>query len=324
MRWRDGRVVDGEATIEAAALARPLDERAEPRTGRDSKLPPCRINVPGCKGRRILEPLTGLVDSLDVALPYRYKLLFVGVDASLSDSPLRAAARDAVALSKLFCHFGYWHPEAHHLLTNENATADNVRAALHECVRSEDLDLLLLFWSGHAGPVGSQHVLIANDTRSTSSGLHNAIRLDELTVCMVAGRGVKNRVLILDTCHAGAATEHLNGIPATVNGTQRTVVLAACAANESAREDAEQGFFTRALLDEAKKRAVGIRRRRASTINLLDVFQGAADAVTATHHQQPYVRMHGLGTPLRLPLLRQTALPFEAESEAPVFSRPAA
>ena len=91
--------------------------------------------------------------------PYRYRLLFVGVNTPCEGPPLRAAVRDAEAMSDRFRGWGYRDAERLHLLVRDEATAPNVLHHLETDARERDLDLLLVYWAGPMLARGRTHVL---------------------------------------------------------------------------------------------------------------------------------------------------------------------
>jgi hypothetical protein len=66
------------------------------------------------------------------------------------------------------------------------------------------------------------------------------------------------------------------------------------------------GFFTAALLRQLRRpRRPGVR-----SLNLLDAFNRTADEAVARIGQEPVFTTNGAGR-LRIPILTQSALPFE-------------
>lgn len=245
--------------------------------------------------------------------PFRYRLLFVGVNHCPFGNHLCAAGRDAEALHQLFRGWGYWH-DGNVLMVGADARSDRIREHLLETSRSRDLDLLLIYWSGHMLPREDGHYLMGKDAAASGSRLTGIIRLDELTLPMLASRAIRNRVLILDTCHAGSATRHLESLGDVVPARERLVVLAACAHDDIAVEDRQHGVFTKALYRELTASAEPRGRSTTRTIDLLACFQQAAQAANEEARQQPFFLVRGPGAHLRLPIIRQSRFHFE---EAP-------
>src|SRR6478672_9922410 len=127
----------------------------------------CRTDTPvGPQG-----PLMPLRD-------FRYHLLSIGVNREANGATVRSAERDAFGISWTFAQLGYWRAERNRCLTGVQATPAAIDAHLAYCAGITDLDLLLLFWSGHLFSV------------------------DSLVEALAATEGARLRVLLVDTCHA--------------------------------------------------------------------------------------------------------------------------
>ena len=147
---------------------------------------------------------------------------------------------------------------------------------------SHDLDLLLLFWSGH----------FFSET--------------PVVEALAAVPSAKLRVLIVDTCHAEERIRRLEQALAALPDDRRPIVLASCAADSRTRENSVHGFFTGALLRQLRRP----RRPGAKTLDLLDAFNRAADEAVGRIGREPFFATNGAGR-LRIPILTQTPLPFE-------------
>ena len=95
--------------------------------------------------------------------PFRYRLLFVGVNTVPGGPPLHAAARDAEAMSARFRGWGYDYRTRHVLLLNQDATATRVTDEIQSARAAADLDLLLIYWAGHLHANGRKHLLSTHD-----------------------------------------------------------------------------------------------------------------------------------------------------------------
>jgi hypothetical protein len=213
---------------------------------------------------------------------FRYHLLSIGVNREANGATVRSAERDAFAISWTFAQLGYWRAERNRCLTGAQATAPAIDAHLASCAALEELDLVLLYWSGHL----SHDVAVVE----TLAGVSNA----------------RLRVLIVDTCHADERMKRLEAAIATVPDERRPVVLAACAPDARSRENSVNGFFTGALLRQLRRP----RRPGVKTLDLLDAFNRAADDAVRRTGREPLFSTNGAGR-LRLPILAQTPLPLE-------------
>jgi hypothetical protein len=213
---------------------------------------------------------------------FRYHLLSIGVNREANGATVRSAERDAFAISWTFAQLGYWRAERNRCLTGAQATAPAIDAHLASCAALDELDLVLLFWSGHLS--------------------HDAAVVDTLASMPNA----RVRVLIVDTCHADDRMKRLEAAIDAVAEDRRPVVLASCAPDSRSRENSVNGFFTGALLRQLRRP----RRPGVKTLDLLDAFNRAADDAVRRTGREPLFATNGAGR-LRLPILAQTSLPLE-------------
>ena len=219
---------------------------------------------------------------------FRYHLLSIGVNREANGASVRSAERDAFGISWTFAQLGYWRAEGNRCLTGTQASAPAIDAHLAHCAGLEDLDLLLVYWSGHLFSVNPLVDAIARD---------GAARL---------------RVLIVDTCHADDRLRRLEDALAGVPDARRPIVLASCAADSRTRENSVNGFFTGALLRQLRRP----RRPGTRTLDLLDAFNRAADEAVSRTGREPLFASNGAGR-LRIPILTQTSLPFDSHLSNP-------
>jgi hypothetical protein len=213
---------------------------------------------------------------------FRYHLLSIGVNREANGHSVRSAERDAFGISWTFAQLGYWRPERNRCLTGAQATPPAVDAHLAHCAAIADLDLLLVYWSGHLFTLAPILETLARDG------------------------GTRQRVLIVDTCHADDRMGRLEEAIAAMPDERRPIVLASCAADARSRENSVNGFFTGALLRQLRRP----RRPGARSLDLLDAFNRAADEAVRRTGREPFFASNGAGR-LRIPLLSQTTLPFE-------------
>lgn len=213
---------------------------------------------------------------------FRYHLLSIGVNREANGASVRSAERDAFGISWTFAQLGYWRAERNRCLTGAQSTPQAIDAHLSSCAAIEDLDLVMVFWSGH----------LFQDA--------------EIVGTLAAVPEARLRVLIVDTCDADDRLKKieaaLDGIPAD----RRPVVLASCAPDTRTRENSINGFFTGALLRQLRRP----RRPGVKTLDLLDAFNRAADDAVRRTGREPLFSTNGAGR-LRLPILTQTSLPLE-------------
>lgn len=213
---------------------------------------------------------------------FRYHLLSIGVNRDANGHSVRSAERDAFGISWTFAQLGYWRAERNRCLTGLQATSPAIDAHLAHCASLDDLDLLLVYWSGYL------------------------FGLNPVVEALARDGGARLRVLIVDTCHADDRMRRLEAALAEIPADRRPIVLASCAADGRSRENSVNGFFTGALLRQLRRP----RRPGARSLDLLDAFNRAADEAVSRVGREPLFAANGAGR-LRIPILAQTALPFE-------------
>lgn len=235
-------------------------------------------------------------------MSFRYRLLFVGVNAVPGGPSLHAAARDAEAMSGRFACWGYASRTHHRLLTNQDATRDHVLDEIQSAAGTPGLDLLLIYWAGHLVPGARKHVLTTTDHAADGSG---GIGLDVVTGAIAGAKGVRHRVLILDACNAQAAASHLNGLSRQVSAEETLAVFAAGGPDRDGREYPRRGYFTGGLLEQLPCDSRGLPPQ----FDLVQALHAGADRLAPRRREQPLVVVSGADQPLRLPAIGRT-LPF--------------
>lgn len=127
--------------------------------------------------------------------------LLIGIDYKDSVRPLSYAVQDAKHLHRL-CKSSYTGDSI--LLTDSEATADNIRAKLNELYRSAQGDsdsVILIHFSGHGTRV-PYPCLVTHGWRNTPIDNTNSFSLEELRSLLNTFRG-PNIVLFLDACYSG-------------------------------------------------------------------------------------------------------------------------
>ena len=216
------------------------------------------------------------------ARDFRYHLLSIGVNREANGASIRSAERDAFGVSWTFAQLGYWRVERNRCLTGSQACPSAIDAHLAYCGELGDLDLLLIFWSGHLFSIES---ILDAFARTADARL---------------------RILIVDTCQADDHLKQLDETLTAMPDAQRPIAFASCAADGRSRENSVHGFFTAALLRQLRRP----RRPGTRSLNLLDAFDRASDETLARVGQEPLFTTNGAGR-LRIPILTQSALPFE-------------
>ena len=237
--------------------------------------------------------------------PYRYRLLFVGVNTPCEGPPLQAAVRDAEAMSDRFRGWGYLDAERHRLLVRDQATVPNILQSLEHAAAEPGLDLLLVYWAGTMLARGRSHVLAA---ACEPNGGPATLNLETLTSAMAAAPSTRHRVLILDTCTTTARTSspddtapHLSRLTRLASAHPDVAVLAVSAPDALRREHPRRGYLTGTLLEQL---APGAEPPKA---DLLAALRVTADRLATTLHQHPVLSIVEPHEPLRLRAIRRAA-----------------
>lgn len=236
--------------------------------------------------------------------PYRYRLLFVGVNTPCDGPPLQAAVRDAEALSDRFRGWGYVDPARHHLLVGAQATVSNVLEHLADAAAEPDLDLLLVYWAGPMLAKGRAHVFA---TACDPDAGPVTLPLETLTDTLAAAPAARHRVLILDTCTTTALSTpedetapHLGRLTRFASAHADVAVLAVSAPDALRREHHRRGYLTGALLEQL---CPGAEPPKG---DVLAALRAAADRLTGWR-QQPVLSIAETMSPLHLPALHASS-----------------
>jgi WD40 repeat protein len=198
---------------------------------------------------------------------------------------LNSACRDATALrDSLQAQKGLYQKIDLLIQLDGEATRDDILAALKTLADNVGPeDHCVIYLGGHGtfdaakegDDAGTWRFCCPafDDTNAAKTGISD-LEL-QARMARIAGR----KVVILDACHSGQATE--NPVRPLVPSGQGPIVLAACNRNQEALENKEHGLFTAALLE-----ALGEKFRDADT----DPRDGALDArelYLYTYRQMP-------------------------------------
>lgn len=176
---------------------------------------------------------------------------------------LQFPAKDASDFADFLVQKGNFARDHVLLLTNENATRDNIRDAIGGNWlprRVEKDDLVLIFASTHGSPkeldVAGENFLVAYD--SDPQNLYvTGIRFSDLAPEIKERTGCDRVVLLLDACNSGAASVGGKGLVRTSNfdvaalAGEGQIVISSSASNQRSFESKryKNGVFTRQLID---------------------------------------------------------------------------
>lgn len=166
----------------------------------------------------------------------------IGVDAYPS-LPLHGCVADANALCTLL--------ERHEdgsanfdcrTLTDSAVTRSGLHQAVEEVFGHRDVDLAILFFAGHGMRRGaieqSEGVLVTVDTKNGDEGVPM-----EWVIAQANKSPAKERVILLDCCHAGAIDQIL-ATQTPVALKEGVSILAGCRSEESSLATRGRGVFT--------------------------------------------------------------------------------
>lgn len=176
------------------------------------------------------------------------KGLFIGINNYLHVTPLSGCNNDAIAMASLLERHASGRPNfSNKVLTSAetNLTLNIVKQHIQHLF-SDDCEVALLYFAGH-GQFDTnidEGLLIPQDFEPGGEG----IRISDILNWATNATRIKNKIVILDCCQAGAAGA-MRGLRAgtSVLG-EGVTILTACKQHQSALETAGHGVFTGLLL----------------------------------------------------------------------------
>jgi len=132
------------------------------------------------------------------------------------------------------------------LLTGTGPNAQVSRSDLKDRVVElfkDDSDIALLYFAGHGHIESTGGYLVASDSRRGDE----ALALGEVIALANASKA-RNKIVILDSCHSGAAGAPPND-PRTAGLSEGLTILTASTAEQYAMEGSTGGVFTTLLID---------------------------------------------------------------------------
>lgn len=176
------------------------------------------------------------------------KALFIGINNYHHVSPLSGCNNDAIAMASLLERHASGRPNfSNKVLTSaeNHLTLTSMKQHI-QSLFSDDCDVALLYFAGH-GQFDTnidEGLLIPQDFEPGGEG----IRISDILNWATNATGIKNKIIILDCCQAGAAGA-MRGLRAgtSVLG-EGVTILTACKQHQSALETGGHGVFTGLLL----------------------------------------------------------------------------
>ncbi|ECC9829071.1 caspase family protein [Salmonella enterica subsp. enterica] len=179
------------------------------------------------------------------------KALFVGVNEYAELSHLNGCENDAMRMSEALSRHADGRPnfDSKNLIHQQsNPVTKLVLEQEIQSLFSGSADIALLFFAGHGyfDENIDEGILIPYDYSSRG---HDGVRISDIIAWASRATGIKNKIIILDCCQAGAAGEMRGlrgGESVLADG---STILTACQRNESAEEQDGQGIFTSLMLE---------------------------------------------------------------------------
>lgn len=176
------------------------------------------------------------------------KALIVGVDHYEHINGLSGCVTDAYSVNSVLERhsdgtLNFANPK---LLTATGPNSPVDREELKEAVRElfrEEAEIALFYFSGHGYLEDTGGFLCASDAKTGDDGLS----LQEV-MTLANQSPATNKVIILDSCHSGAAAISSSGAP-QADIREGVTILSASTANQYALESGGSGVFTRLLVD---------------------------------------------------------------------------
>ncbi len=177
------------------------------------------------------------------------KALVAGLDYYATLPSLHGCVRDAYAVMSMLSHHGDADSNINFELQSRTAgsedaplTRANLRAAVRDLFEGEG-EVALLYFAGHGHSAATGGYLCTSDCHAGDDGLALA---EVLTVA--AQSKIKNKIIVLDCCHAGSAASNPL-LPGSSELSEGMTILAACTATQVALERNGSGLFTSLLVD---------------------------------------------------------------------------
>ncbi|WP_249678135.1 caspase family protein [Pseudomonas abieticivorans] len=176
------------------------------------------------------------------------KALFIGINNYKNITPLTGCNNDAIAMGSVLGRHASGSPnfKSRILTTAENDLSRNVLDGYIKELFSGDCDTALLYFAGHGhfDNDADEGLILPQDASNASDG----IRISDILNLALKATDIKNKIIILDCCQAGAAGEN-RGLKGGVSAIGEGItILTACRKAQLAQERAGHGVFTSLLL----------------------------------------------------------------------------
>lgn len=263
------------------------------------------------------------------------RMLAVGISRYGDDRlSLRYARDDAMALAESFeaQAQGIYAAAATVVLVDQEATAGRIRAAFLDLIATaRPQDVIAIFLAGHGIlDRGGGYYFLTYDAQPAALA-ETALPIAEIErLIRLARQKVRTVIVLLDTCHAGAAWPGSDFRPAPEPGaglhlSEGLFLLAASKPGETSQERSHlsHGVFTHALLRGIAGEADGDGDHSISISELFGYVAREVEQITGGA-QHPYYRLEGTDFAVAaLPAMSASAdrRPGEADAAAPAGNR---
>jgi hypothetical protein len=186
--------------------------------------------------------------------------LLIGVDKCEAIGELKVCAADALALKSLLEQIGYDHITVlvdNHSTINALPTIGNVERAIKRLAQvAEADDKILFFFSGHGVTHNGVSFIVPTD-----GDLTKGVSLPWVKDQFAASKA-KEKVMILDACHSGAA-KGVSGITPDLKTAGSLVMLLSCEKDQVSWPDkqGQHSVFTSAVLEGLSGKAANADRK---------------------------------------------------------------
>ncbi|MDI9340451.1 MAG: caspase family protein [Sediminibacterium sp.] len=180
------------------------------------------------------------------------KALIVGID-QYPNAPLYCCVKDANAVSTILETHGDGSPNFE-IKSKTNVKEKGILKRHIQDLFSGDGIIALLYFSGHGYLNELGGYIVTPDAKAFDEG----IAMNDI-LAMANESKFKNRVIILDCCHAGALGQPNLQAGISTQIAEGVTILTACRKDEPAIETNGHGIFTNLLLDALQGGAADIR-----------------------------------------------------------------
>jgi hypothetical protein len=179
-------------------------------------------------------------------------------------------------------------------LTNEQATRENVKAALDQLIaQTTRADTVIVFLSGHGWRDDAWRFYFATHEVVRSNVANSALAWNDVVVRLTELSERSKRVLVLlDACHSGSAATNEQLVKAVLSANAGVIVFASSRGSELSQESdkLQHGVFTQAILEALNGQAAPTGKTHTPLRKFIDYVQDRVAALSndTQHPQVPF------------------------------------